>query len=163
MAMARRWLQTAGVWDQLWGAVGLHNHRESEQGRREGHGRTLLSRDAPWPTMPLGCPITSAGVWTVIKSCESYTASLLQNISLSELYQSRNILKKLLRHTSWFSEQPKLSDHVWDPRISIFSVLFQWPQPRLHHTWLLRVNTTMSSSTKSAVTSALHFHANSQQ
>lgn len=34
---------------------------------------------------------------------------------------------------------------------------------RLHHTWLLWVNTAMSYSTKSAVTSALHFHTNSQQ
>lgn len=161
--MAMCWLQAAGVWDQLWGAVGLCNCREMEQGRCEGHSCTLLSRDALWPTMPLGCPLTSTGVCTAINKCESYTPSLLLNIGLSGLYCSRNILIKLLMHTSWFSEQLKLSDHVWDPRLFVFSTLFQWPQPRLHHTWLLWVNTAMSCSTKSAVTSALRFHANSQQ
>ena len=144
-------------------AVGLRNRRESEQGRWEGQSCTLLPWDAPRPTMPLGCPVTSARVCTVINKCESYTPSLLQNIGLSELYRSRNILKKLLRHASWFSEQLKLSDNVWGPRVSIFSMLFQWPQPGLYHIWLLQVNTAMSCSAKSAVTSALHFHANSQQ
>lgn len=82
-------------------------------------------RTLPGPAVPLDCPVTSVGVCTVINESGSYTPGLLQNIGLSELYCPRNILKKLLRHTSWFSELLKLSDHVWDPRLSIFSMLFQ--------------------------------------
>lgn len=118
-------------------AVGLHSFRESEQGRCEGHSCTPLSQDTPWPAMPLGCPVTSVGMCTTINKCESYTPSLLQNISWSELYRCRNIHKKLLRHTSWFNKQLKLFDYVQDSGLPTFSLLFQWPQAGLHLTWLL--------------------------
>jgi len=131
-----------------------------EQDKCEGHGCALLPQHAPWPSMPLGCPLTSAGVFTVINSSES-DQSLLRTTGLSGLHCSKNSLTILLRRSSWCGELLKLSNHIQDPRLCMFSMLFS--VTTAHHTWLLWVNTAMSYSTKSADTSALHFPTNNQQ
>lgn len=86
----------------------------------------ILPQDVPWPAMPLGCPLTSVGVCRAINIRES-CINWLQTTGLSELYCSRNIHKKLLRHTSGCVVLLMLSKHVQYPRPCMFSMLFQWP------------------------------------
>lgn len=145
----------------------LSDYRESEQGRCERHSCTPLSRNAPWPSMPLGYPAISEGLCTVINKCESYTPSLLQNPGFSELYHSRNILKKSVRHTSCFSEQCKLSAHVWDPSSSSvqcfssdhsldFTTLCYWGLIQLCHVQPSQLSHQLSIFMQTANNSSFH-------